>query len=504
MRLLARFFLLGILVVVPYIKAENYTVTPEYSHHSDASKARCYAVAFYGVATKMLDKHGEQDSVAGLKLGSGSLKFSDIAFDVYAGVNGLSTDANEIALQPFYKALNAFTINFESRSSKIALVLGASKKIMEDSFEVGFQVPFEHIHHNLKRSFGGARDYSRWVALYNATTPGAYSSVAAPQGRVADINNYLDKPTAVPAGGTAAGPNVHALYQKDGAGNPTGVPVKDLNYPYNSGKYFSSVYYEDLSLVLDTFLTKKNLEYKENQSITGVGNIGLYAQMFFEPLVVGVKIDLPSSRVYPDALWKPEVGNGGFFARKLFSSYAIEFSDKYTPHIYAELTAYASVRKSVRLSQSYRNGNTMKVPLLSQPYYMSEQPALPVNSLSGSEVQQVAFASDVVVARVRKGPEFSCLMGNVINGFIFSGDKLDVTYTFYIMASDGISGNLPAGSWDTAGFKENTSASSHKLGLLWTFYEQEAVKVEAGGSYVVAGKNVEQRCDLRLRLEYEF
>lgn len=472
---------------------ENYAEQPEYANRLEGSKSRVYAVLSHRFATKMFGPRGERDDIAAIEFGSSSLKFSDIAFDVYAGVNKISSAPDEVKLRPFYEALNAFTINFQSKYHKTALMLGLSQKFFNDGFEAGFEVPVEQVHHTLNRSFGGIQDYRRWVDLYNASLPGA---LGLNGGRLNKIDDLLDYPN----------PSLNQYPAMVDTGNE-GTIVWNNSYPYNTGKYFSSIFYNDLSLILDSLLTHKKITYKPKQTISGVGNIGFYVRALFEKGLLGVKVDLPCAKEYPDTLWKPELGNSGNFSTKFFVSYGVAHSSLFNPHMYAEVGGYVSVRKNIRLSQSYVNdseGDTaMKMMLLSQPYITENFPLRVIPS-AGSEVQVRPFASSVVVAETKPGTDFTLSLGNVMHNVFMRGDKLDVTYNFFVKDRDDISGEFAEDLWNSEAFRNGSNANAHKVGFLWTFYEQRNVQFELGGSYVVAGKNIAQQCDIRLRLKYEF
>jgi len=261
--------------------------------------------------------------------------------------------------------------------------------------------------------------------------------------------------------------------------------------------------------VVEKVLELKNLHYNRKNSITGIGDISLFANVeinsrYFEKANWGLRLQLPTSKdADPSKLWAPSLGEE---FTKVAGHVAMLWSPRpwINPHLFMQATYAANANVNRRVPKKITHKDSGATSDLTGVMLLGEK--VKENGSStftewDTTVPGMADASRKV--DVQPGPEIFVRLGNMFEKMLFRRAFLDVYYDFRAKFEDSASG-LPEDNYNLRILEQNTHQIEHNLGFNFSYQFDYHTRLQGGGRYTFYGINVPQTFELSCNLGIEF
>jgi hypothetical protein len=273
------------------------------------------------------------------------------------------------------------------------------------------------------------------------------------------------------------------------------------------------------SFVID-ILSRKGIGQHVKNSSTGLGNMVLFGSAHIkthlaDSLVLGIKAELPTTRDRDTAkLWDAQTGNE---FTKLSAYFGLLYGKRpyLNPHIYVQgsYNMAASVDRRVARRRIYNgtSGGTSTVSAISDTVpsmqgvvYGDKVRYINNTAFDTPDATVTRFETDTGRVKIHPGPEFNFHIGNVFNRALSKRFEVDVYYDFRAKARDWVSSKLNPAVYDARTLTDRTYEVEHKVGLGVNCHVDTMFRVQGGGTYSFAGRNVAELFALYVALRIEF
>jgi hypothetical protein len=280
---------------------------------------------------------------------------------------------------------------------------------------------------------------------------------------------------------------------------------------------FFSMYPNGLIDFFKDILSKKNIQFNERDTETGLGDILLFAHYevptkHCERFVVGARALFSTSHrrdIYK--LCDPELGNGGFTELSLFSGLLFGESRWFNPHCFVQATCCLSESMFRRVPKTVSKSDIENITLAMQRFgsdfmlygngvkYVSTQPDF-------SELDSTVryFADTAKKTKIHRGGNIWFRIGNMFEHVFAEGLFFDLFYDFYAKGRDYIGGRRAGDVYDPSLLMKNTYEVNHRLGLDLSWQVDNSWRFYLGGLYVFAGRNTLRNLEINTGINFQF
>ena len=270
-----------------------------------------------------------------------------------------------------------------------------------------------------------------------------------------------------------------------------------------SGKeqYFAKAFDEVLEL--------KNLKYGRKNSITGIGDLNLFANVnirsrFFDKANWGFKLQLPTSkRADKTKLWAPVLGEE---CVKFSGHVAMLWGPKewFNPHFLLQGTYAASAHVSRRIPIKIKHADSGLENDFSGDMLLGSKVAENGHStFTEWDTTTKGIADEARNISLQKGPELFVRLGNIFEKALFRRGFLDVYYELRIKGDDSAS-DKPEDDYNLEIVENHTNEIENNIGLNFSYQFDYHTRLQFGGRYTFLGRNVPQHMQLSCNLGVEF
>lgn len=262
-------------------------------------------------------------------------------------------------------------------------------------------------------------------------------------------------------------------------------------------------------------LDLKDVRYSRKNSITGIGDLNLFANCnirsrFFEKANWGFKLQLPTSK---DAdvtkLWAPTIGEEFV---KFSGHLAMLWGPRewFNPHFLIQATYASSANVNRRIPKKVKDTDAVvgavdttwdgKMVLGDK---IVPIPAPDTRTFSEWDTTVKGMADESRKISLQPAPEVLVRIGNIFEKCLFRRGSLDIFYDFRAKGEDSASGS-PEDDYNLRIIEQNTNQIENRIGLNFTYQFDYHTRLQCGGLYTLAGRNVPQTMELNWNLGIEF
>ncbi len=279
----------------------------------------------------------------------------------------------------------------------------------------------------------------------------------------------------------------------------------------NSGPDFYKIH-DNLEGFLSDILGKKGLEFNKEDIEIGLGDLSTFINFEIdwekcERLVTGFNFIFPSAKDRDtNKLWDPELGGDGFIQMALFGSILFGNSRAFNPHIFVQVSVEfpKSVKRRVPKLISY-DSVTPAIGTPTTKKLIYGEYALYKDAFTDEPDTQVRrFGDHAKKIKMYPSPDFFIRVGNIFERFLFKQSFLDIFYDFLIKGKDYLKKKSDSEEYYKTVLTQNSSKIAHTLGLNYSHQFDEHFRLNFGGRFTFAGRNVERLFQLNLSLNAEF
>ncbi|MFH1644005.1 MAG: hypothetical protein ABIA74_02410 [bacterium] len=258
-------------------------------------------------------------------------------------------------------------------------------------------------------------------------------------------------------------------------------------------------------------LNLKDLNYNQKHSVTGLGDINLFMNCnirsrFFEKANWGFKLQLPTSKD-PDKtkLWAPELGEE-FVKFSLHAAMLWGIRDWFNPHFLIQGTYAASanvdrrIPRKIKHTASATHDADFKADDMLLGQYVKENEH---STFAEWDTTVKGMADESRKVSLQPGPEIFVRIGNIFEKVLFRRAFLDLYYDFRAKFEDSASG-LAEDDYNLRLIEQGTNQIENNIGLNLSYQFDYHTRLQLGGRYGFAGRNVPQNMQLSCNLGIEF
>ncbi len=282
----------------------------------------------------------------------------------------------------------------------------------------------------------------------------------------------------------------------------------NINYIFQREQWFKTAFEEVLEL--------KDLKYVRKNSITGIGDLNLFANVnirsrFFDKANWGFKLQLPiSKRADKTKLWAPVLGEE---CVKFSGHVAMLWGPKewFNPHFLIQGTYAASAHVSRRIPRKVKNTDVNMEGTPPAPTNWKNEmvlgdkirPFAPAGTFTEWDTTTKGMADEARNISLQQGPELFVRLGNIFEKALFRRGFLDIYYDLRIKGDDSAS-DLPEDDYNLEIVENHTNEIENNIGLNFSYQFDYHTRLQLGGRYTLFGRNVPQHMQLSCNLGIEF
>ncbi len=300
-----------------------------------------------------------------------------------------------------------------------------------------------------------------------------------------------------------------------------GIPSQPLIQ--STDLQFATLYNNNFENFVATILARKGISLNKKETVLGVSDVMGYVNLdiptrYANCFITGMSLLLPTAKCRDvNKLWDNDFGNGGFAELSAYTSLLWQRNRWFNPHMHIKATYSfaANVDRRVPkqniftasgatatfngISVGMGNPSTRGSLILGETFKF--QDAIPFNE-PDSTVRN--FADQAISVKIHRGPEFLCRVGNTFDAMFLDHGFFDIYYDLYVKGKDYVARRRKDDVFQAAILSHNTYVVSHVLGASYSYQCSAQVRLRAGMSYVVAGRNMPKRVGAELIFNAEF
>ena len=285
---------------------------------------------------------------------------------------------------------------------------------------------------------------------------------------------------------------------------------------------FPSKYSNSFNALVNDIFAEKRLAVHRKNTVDGLGDIATFLNVnikskHVENMLVGARMKFATSRDRDNGkIWDAELGNGGFSEFSGYTSMVYSKKKYFNPHLFVEgvfpLAAYVDrrvPRRRVYGSSSFSTGGTSLIGATSitglDGIALEDQVRFKSNTAFDASDSDIArLATETNRIKIHKGPELKFMVGNVFEKFITKRGFLDIYYDLRAKGRDYVGSKVDRDTYDPTSLTTNTFQVAHKIGTNLSNQIDENFRIELGGLYTFAGRNVPELWEVVGSLKWEF
>ncbi len=294
-----------------------------------------------------------------------------------------------------------------------------------------------------------------------------------------------------------------------------------INYP-DTLTVEANHYYIDM---IKQILIAKGINYNERTSVTGVGDIAVFANFdvnsrYWDKANVGLRFTFPTSKEPdPNKLWAPQLGleytRVGAHAAFLWGK-----SSWVNPHLFAQfnyaMSAHVHRRVPRRITKEAFEYDGISKIYYGKAFHIETESMLFGDLVEGDNNYSIVkdnlsewdtlvkgLADRDKIVTLQPGPEFFIRIGNMFEKFLLRRGFLDVYYDFSIKFDDSYTG-LPESDWNLRLLEIDTNRVAHNIGLNYSYQFDRMVRINCGLRYTFAGRNTPQDMECNVNFHVDF
>ncbi|HBS48468.1 TPA: hypothetical protein DEO28_01030 [Candidatus Dependentiae bacterium] len=288
---------------------------------------------------------------------------------------------------------------------------------------------------------------------------------------------------------------------------------------------FPAEYNHNFQAFLDDIFAEKEIYYNKRNSVNGIGDISIFfnydiKSKHLEYFKTGIKLLFPTARDRDiHKLWDAELGNGGFTELSPYIAMLYANCTYFNPHVFAQAT-YGMTAKVDRRVAKVRSFDGSEAPnttlstidqsdmnmLVMADRAKTKDDGTGATSITFDSPDSATrrFSDQTLRIKLQPGAALNFRIGNVFERFCCKKGFLDIFYDLYLRGKDHVGSGLDTNSWNASNLIENTYQVSHKICLNFQHQFDKHNRLEIGGKYTFAGRNIARIYELDAAFRVDF